>query len=226
MIYEYFRATGAHEAVQGLSDLFTVSLQDDDVQEFDVRWDHALLSVSEMPSDPILEGLFKSNLQNSVQLRTAMALYDQEVARNNGTPNYQQLKTAVKLHIDQMMRNRNFRGQGDVEERGSVTTGHKGEAYEGECFQLKHTDNVPKETHVVSIMTSLASGNKGRGQTRKGRSSSPASHAKAKRTEERNKNPHRDHAINRITRETRVKFHAGSDSVKIRHVSSGILPCV
>ena len=37
MIYEYFRGTGAYEAVQGLSDLFTFSLQSDDVQDFDVR---------------------------------------------------------------------------------------------------------------------------------------------------------------------------------------------
>ena len=41
---------------QGLSDLFTISLQNDDVQDFDARWDHALLSVSEMPSDMSLEG--------------------------------------------------------------------------------------------------------------------------------------------------------------------------
>ena len=47
MIYEYFRATRAHEAVQGLSDLFVKRLQNDDAQDFDVRWDHALLSVSE-----------------------------------------------------------------------------------------------------------------------------------------------------------------------------------
>ena len=38
-IYEHFRATGAHEAVQGLSDLFNIRLQNDDVQDFDVRWD-------------------------------------------------------------------------------------------------------------------------------------------------------------------------------------------
>ena len=30
------------------STLFATSLQNDDVQDFDVRWDHALLSVSEM----------------------------------------------------------------------------------------------------------------------------------------------------------------------------------
>ena len=42
MIYEHFRATGASEAVQGLSDLFSFHLQNDDVQDFDVRWDQAL----------------------------------------------------------------------------------------------------------------------------------------------------------------------------------------
>ena len=34
MIYEHFRATGACGAVQGLSDLFSISLQNDDVQDF------------------------------------------------------------------------------------------------------------------------------------------------------------------------------------------------
>ena len=71
------------EPVQGLADLVSMTLQNDDVQDFDVRWDHALLSVSEMPSDPILEGLYKSKLQDSAQLRTVMALYDQVVARSN-----------------------------------------------------------------------------------------------------------------------------------------------
>ena len=42
MTYEHFRATGAYEAVPGLSDLFNVRLQNEDVQDFDVRWDQAL----------------------------------------------------------------------------------------------------------------------------------------------------------------------------------------
>ena len=73
MVYEYFRAAGACEAVQGLADLVSMTLQNDDVQDFDVRWDHALISESEMLSDPILEGLYKSKLQNSAQLRPVMA---------------------------------------------------------------------------------------------------------------------------------------------------------
>ena len=87
MIYEYFCATRAYEAVRGLSTLFAISLKSDDAQDFDVRWDHNLLSVSEILSDMILEGFYKSTLQNSAQLQTVMALNDQETARTK-EPNY------------------------------------------------------------------------------------------------------------------------------------------
>ena len=138
MIYEYFRATGAFETAQGLADLVSITLQNDDVQDVDVRWAHAISSVSEMPSDPILEGLYKSKLQNSAQRQTVMALYDQEVARNNGTPNFQHLKTAVKLHIDQMAKS---------QKGNNVNVERK----VGECFSVE--DNVPKESPVVLVMT-------------------------------------------------------------------------
>ena len=48
MLFVYFQSTGAHDAAQGLSDLFSICLQDDDVQDFDTRWDHILLGTSEM----------------------------------------------------------------------------------------------------------------------------------------------------------------------------------
>ena len=37
MIFEHFRATGAHEAVLGLPDLCAVSVQGHDIQEFDTK---------------------------------------------------------------------------------------------------------------------------------------------------------------------------------------------
>ena len=46
MIYEYFPAARAYATVQGLADLVSMTLQNDDVQDLDVSWDHALLSVS------------------------------------------------------------------------------------------------------------------------------------------------------------------------------------
>ena len=58
MIYEYLLVTGAHEAVLDYSNLFRIALHVDDVLEFDTRWDDALLSSMEVPSDDILESLF------------------------------------------------------------------------------------------------------------------------------------------------------------------------
>ena len=43
--------------VHGLEYLVSMSLQNEDVQDFDVRLDLSLLTVNEMPSDRILERL-------------------------------------------------------------------------------------------------------------------------------------------------------------------------
>ena len=118
-----------------------------------------------------------------------MALHDQELGRNNGTLNNQQLNTAVKLHIDQMMRNRNFKARNDVVVSGSVTKSQKeNKAYVerevGECFQWKAHGQCSKgDSCSFCHDHSLASGSRGSCQRRKGRSSSPASHPKEKQTD-------------------------------------------
>ena len=103
-----------------------------------------------------------------------MALCDQE--------------TAVKLHIDKMMRTRNFKVRNDVVERGSVTKSQKGkkahvERKVGECFQWKAHGQFSKGDSCSISHDTQAPGNSGQGQRRKGRSSSPASHSKAKQTD-------------------------------------------
>ena len=58
MIYDYFRVTGAHDTVSDYADLFSVTLHDDNIQEFDRRWDEVLPStMSKIPSDDIF-GMF------------------------------------------------------------------------------------------------------------------------------------------------------------------------
>ena len=56
LIYEYFRVTGANDSVENYTDLFTVVLRNDDIQEFDSKCDGILLSMTKIPSDDILEG--------------------------------------------------------------------------------------------------------------------------------------------------------------------------
>ena len=59
LIYDYFRVTGSHDSVENYADLFTIGLRNDDIQEFDLKWDGILLSMTQIPSDEMLEGLYK-----------------------------------------------------------------------------------------------------------------------------------------------------------------------
>ena len=44
LISEYFRVTGANvNSVENYADLFTIGLRNDDIQEFDSKWDGILL---------------------------------------------------------------------------------------------------------------------------------------------------------------------------------------
>ena len=120
--------------------MFSFRLQNDDVPDFDTRWDQALPAVSEIHTDIVREGLYKSKLQDSVQLQTAIALYDQETIRNNGQPSYCRLKTSVRRHSDQTMRTRNFKAGYEIVERGAVTKSQRKASVErkvGECCQWK-----------------------------------------------------------------------------------------
>ena len=96
MIYDYFRVTGAHDAVLDYTDLFSVTLHDDDIQEFETRWDEFLLSMTKIPSDDILEGLYKLRIRESGQLKTVLELYDMEIHQKISMPNFQKLKTMVR----------------------------------------------------------------------------------------------------------------------------------
>ena len=59
LIYDHFRVTGSHDSVENYTDLFTIVLRNDDIQEFDSKWDGILLSMTKIPHDDILEGLYK-----------------------------------------------------------------------------------------------------------------------------------------------------------------------
>ena len=57
-------------------DLFTIVLRNDDIQEFGSKWDGILLSMTKIPHDNILEGLYKLRIRESEKLKTVLELYD------------------------------------------------------------------------------------------------------------------------------------------------------
>ena len=88
--------------------LFTILLRNDDIQEFDSKWDGILLSLTKIPHDDILEGLYKLRIRVSEKLKTVLELYDLATHQKKLGPDYHRLKAMVKRSIEQDIRNKNF----------------------------------------------------------------------------------------------------------------------
>ena len=118
LIYEYFRVTGANDSVENYADLFTIALRNDDI--FDSKWDGILFSMTKIPPDDILKGLYKLRIRGSEKLKTVLELYNLEIHQKKAGPDYQRVKTMVKRSIEQDIRNKNFGARNGNYERNTV----------------------------------------------------------------------------------------------------------
>ena len=98
LIYDYFRVTGANDSVENYTDLFTIALRNDDIQEFDSKCDGISLSMTKILSDDILEGLYKLRIRESGKPKTVLELYDLEIHQKKAGRDYHRLKTMVKKY--------------------------------------------------------------------------------------------------------------------------------
>ena len=139
MIYEYFRVTGSHDSVENYTDLFTIVLRNDDIKEFDSKWDGILLSMTKIPHDDILEGLYKLRIRESDKLKTVLELYDLEIHQKKLGPEYHRWKTMVKRSIEQEIRNKNFGATNGNCEKNAVVknqgTKQSVQRILGDCWQ-------------------------------------------------------------------------------------------
>ena len=155
MICDHFRVTGSHDSSENYTDLFTIVLRNDDVQEFDSKWDGILLSMTKIPSGDILERLYELRIRESEKLKTVLELYDLEIHQKNLGPDYHRLKTMVKRSIEQDLRNRNF------EARNGNWSRIKGQKSVDKEFleivgNVSPTGSVLEETIAVSVTMSIS----------------------------------------------------------------------
>ena len=120
LICEHFPVTGANDSVENYADLFTIGLRNDDIQEFDSKWDGILLSMTKIQPDDILEGSYKLRIRESEKLKAVLELYDLEIHQKKIGPDYHSLKTMVKRSIEQNLRIKNFEARNGNYERNAV----------------------------------------------------------------------------------------------------------
>ena len=75
--------------------------------------------MTKIPSDDVLESMYKLRIRESDQLKTVLELYDMETHQKISMPNNQKLKTLVKRCIDQKRRFRNLDARHEKIETGA-----------------------------------------------------------------------------------------------------------
>ena len=68
-------------------------------QKFDTFWNEILLSMTQIPSDDILENLSKLRIRESEKLKTVLELNNMEIHQKKAEPDYHRLKTMVKREV-------------------------------------------------------------------------------------------------------------------------------
>ena len=144
LIYDHFRVTGANDSVENYTDLFTIVLRNDDIQEFDSKWDGILLSMTKIPHDDILEGLYKLRIRESEKLKTVLEIHQKKLG-----PDYHRLKTMVKRSIEQEIRNKNFGSRNGNFEKNAVVKNQgakqRVQRILGDCWQWETNGQCVKE---------------------------------------------------------------------------------
>ena len=72
------------------------------------KWDEILLSMTKIPSDDILEGLYKLRIRESEKPKTVLELYNMEIHQKKAGHDYHRLYTMVQRSIEQNLTNEEF----------------------------------------------------------------------------------------------------------------------
>ena len=95
--------------------------------------------MTKIPSDDILEGLYKLRIRESEKLKTVLELYNMEIHQKKLGPDSHRLKTMVKRCIEQNLRIKNFEARNGKYERNAVVknqgTKQCGQRILGDCWQ-------------------------------------------------------------------------------------------
>ena len=110
--------------------------------------------MTKIPSDDILEGLYKLRTRESEKLKTVLELYDLEIHLQKIGPDYHRLTSMVKRSIEQDLRNRSFGARnGNYETLWSRIRAQN--SVDKEFLEIvgneKPTGSVLKETIAVSV---------------------------------------------------------------------------
>ena len=104
--------------------------------------------MTQIPSDDILESLYKLRIRESEKLKTALELYNMEIHQKKAGPYDHRLRTMVKISIEQNLRIKKFGARNGNYETNAVVKNQRvkqrGQRTPGDCWQWKANGQCSK----------------------------------------------------------------------------------
>ena len=109
LVFDHFRLSDVDGAMLNWDEILSLKLHmpGDNIKQFLNDWDTTFTNVNGSPDPEILESLFKRQLDKSILLKNAMALYDQEVTQRQATRSYKKLRYIVDNYLSEALLKKN-----------------------------------------------------------------------------------------------------------------------
>ena len=145
LIYEYFQVTGSHDSVENYTDLFTIALRNDDIQEFDSNWDGNLV-YDEIPTWWHLGKIVQTKNTRVWETQDRIGIVCPGDSSEESRTWLSQIENDGKISIEQDLRNRNFwaRNGNSEKRRGQESRDKTAWTILGDCKQWEANGQCSK----------------------------------------------------------------------------------
>ena len=111
-VYQRYQINSTDRFLSNYNRLQGVKLYGDDVIRLNADWDTALAQtpVDDLPGERILETLYKTQIEQSVQLKQVMQMRFLDVTHKGAETNYHILRKLVKTHMEAILMKLNKKG--------------------------------------------------------------------------------------------------------------------
>ena len=100
IVCNHFRICETQGVIIELKDVFVLTFKGGTVRQVVNEWNATMNLLQNVPSDEVLECVFRAQLEKSVQLKEMLALIDQDMVRRGQKKSYQTLMHAVQAHLE------------------------------------------------------------------------------------------------------------------------------
>ena len=119
--------------IREFQDFINLELRGDNLSQFVALWDKCLLTMTNLPTQDIMESTFRSQIVKSDKLKEVMKMYKWEINQKDAKPSYESLRRMVDTYIETSRLDKAIKESDNPKKYGSAVRSAPGPKEEKPC---------------------------------------------------------------------------------------------